>query len=167
MHIRAIQKNGTDEPICGAGIETQMEQHGGEWTGRVALRHIHSHVISSGNYCKAQGTQLGSLEDLEGQDGEQGGREVQEGRDIRTHIADSSRYTAENNTTVQNNYPPIKKNIKNPSAHNTEHKQWQVKEGRGKDTRATPAVCNQGRRASITEAGYLNESRAETLKTYN
>ena len=38
-HTRDIQKNGTDEPICTAGIETQMERtniltwRGGAWSG--------------------------------------------------------------------------------------------------------------------------------------
>ena len=47
-------------------------------------------------------------DDLEGKD-EEGGREVQEGGDICTHIADSLCCTAESNTTLKNNYTPIKK----------------------------------------------------------
>ena len=37
------------------------------------------------------------------------GREVQEGGDIGIHIADSLHCTAEANTTLWNNYTPIKK----------------------------------------------------------
>ena len=44
---------------------------------------------------------------LEGWDRE-GGREAQEGGDICICIADSLCYTAETNTTMENNYTPIK-----------------------------------------------------------
>ena len=39
------------------------------------------------------------------------GREVQEGGDIRTPLADSCRWMAETNIIVQSNCPPIKNNI--------------------------------------------------------
>ena len=48
----------------------------------------------------AQELSLVLCEDLDGQDGEEGGREVQEGGDTHTHTADSSCYTAENNTAM-------------------------------------------------------------------
>ena len=47
---------------------------------------------------------------LDGWDGGWGGKEVQEGRDIRLSIADSLRPTAETNTTLYRNYTPIKIN---------------------------------------------------------
>ena len=43
---------------------------------------------------------------LEGWDGV-GGRELQEGRDICIHIADSLHCTAETNTTLKSNYTPV------------------------------------------------------------
>ena len=47
-------------------------------------------------------------DDLEEWDG---GREVQEGGDMCTHIADGLRCIAETNTTLKSNYTPIKTNI--------------------------------------------------------
>ena len=48
-------------------------------------------------------------DDLDGWDG---GREVQEGGKIRTHIADSLHCTVETNTALYSNYTPIKKKKK-------------------------------------------------------
>ena len=39
-------------------------------------------------------------------------REVQEGGDICMHMADSHCRTAETNTTLESNYPPIKNKFK-------------------------------------------------------
>jgi len=39
-------------------------------------------------------------------------REVQEGGDICMHMADSRCRTAETNTTLESNYPPIKNKFK-------------------------------------------------------
>lgn len=39
-------------------------------------------------------------------------RAVQEGGEIRTHVADPHGCTAETNTTLKSNYTPIKKPIK-------------------------------------------------------
>ena len=47
-------------------------------------------------------------DNLEGQDGEEGGREVQEGGDILIPMADSCSYIAEANTILESNHPPIK-----------------------------------------------------------
>ena len=55
MHICGIQKNGTDESICRAGLETQTQrtdlwtQLGKERAGqtdREALRHTHHHMLN-------------------------------------------------------------------------------------------------------------------------
>ena len=48
-------------------------------------------------------------DDLEGCDGEWGGREAQEGGDICIHMADSHCSGAETNTILESNYTPIKK----------------------------------------------------------
>jgi len=47
-----------------------------------------------------------------GWDGVGSGREVQEGEDVSTLMADSCCYTAEVNTTLESNYPPIKNESK-------------------------------------------------------
>ena len=57
----------------------------------------------------AQGAQLGALWWPRGV-GWGAGREVQEGKDICTHIADSLHCTAETNATLKSNYTSIKKN---------------------------------------------------------
>ena len=46
--------------------------------------------------------------DLKGWGGEWGGRKAQEGGDICKHIAGSCCCTAETNTTLESNYPPMK-----------------------------------------------------------
>ena len=46
-------------------------------------------------------------DDLEGWDGGGGGREVQEGGDVRDLVADSPRCMAEANTILESNYSPI------------------------------------------------------------
>ena len=51
-------------------------------------------------------------DNLEGQDGEEGGREVQEGGDILIPMADSCSYIAEANTILESNHPPIKNKLK-------------------------------------------------------
>ena len=48
---------------------------------------------------------------LEGWDGEGGGREVQKGGDLCIYMADSCKGLTENNKILQNNYPSIKKLI--------------------------------------------------------
>ena len=115
----------TDESICRAGIETQMQgtdvwtqrvaESGwgkrGDWDGwmrtavcetdtwwEAALEH---RELSSVLYC--------DLDEWEGGGG--GGRDVQEGGDICTHLADSLCCTAETNTTLQSSYTPIFKNV--------------------------------------------------------
>ena len=46
-------------------------------------------------------------DDLEGWDGDGGGREVQEEGDMCTHVADSLCRRAEMNTTLKSNYAPF------------------------------------------------------------
>ena len=46
-------------------------------------------------------------DDLEGWDGVGGGREVQEGGDVRDLVADLQRCMAEANTILESNYSPI------------------------------------------------------------
>ena len=50
---------------------------------------------------------------LEGWDGVEGRREVQEGRDVCIPMADSCWCVVETNTTLQSNYPPIKNKLIN------------------------------------------------------
>ena len=52
-----------------------------------------------GSFCIAQGAQLVVCANLDGWNGEWNGKEVQEGRDICVHIADSLCCRAETNTT--------------------------------------------------------------------
>ena len=47
-------------------------------------------------------------DDLEGCDGEWGGREAQEGGDICVHMDDSHCSGAETNTILESNYTPIR-----------------------------------------------------------
>ena len=53
-----------------------------------------------GSFCIAQGAQLVVCANLDGWNGEWNGKEVQEGRDICVHIADSLCCRAETNTTL-------------------------------------------------------------------
>ena len=48
------------------------------------------------------------FENLQGQDGVGGGREIEEVGDIRIPMADPCGYMAETNTILQNKYPSIK-----------------------------------------------------------
>ena len=50
-------------------------------------------------------------DDLEGWDGEMGGREAQRGEDICIRITDSLCCTAETNKTLYINYTPLKKEL--------------------------------------------------------
>ena len=93
-HMYGIQKNGTDEPICRAGIEMQT-QRTDLWTQqrknrvglieKVALKYIHYHVkqLAGGNllYNTGNSTQC-SVMTQRGEIGQRGGRKVQEGGDI-------------------------------------------------------------------------------------
>ena len=124
MHIYGIWKNGTDEPICRAGLETQTQrtdmcaQGGqGEWT---AQRELCWHLCCTytmsvynrqlvGSCCMAQGAQLGALwwPRGMGRGRSRGRREVQEGGDICICITGSLCCTAETSTTLESNYTPV------------------------------------------------------------
>ena len=51
-------------------------------------------------------------DNLEGWDGMGGGRELKEGGEVCVLVADSYWRTAETNTTLESNYPPIKNKLK-------------------------------------------------------
>ena len=104
-HICGIQKNGTDEPICRAGIETWTCGHRGGKGGWDELRDQDQHTYTT--MCKTDSQWEHSIKhrklssvlchDLDGWDG---GEEIQEGGDRGMHIADSLHCTAETNTTL-------------------------------------------------------------------
>ena len=125
-----MQKNGTDEPIWRAGIETQTQkmdmwtQESGGWWWWSELGdedwHTYTTMCNTASQWEAadwhRELSLVLCDYLEGWNGAEGSeREVQEKGDIYNsiciHRADSFHCIAENNTTLQSNYTPIKEKI--------------------------------------------------------
>ena len=103
IYVYGIYKNGTDEPICKEGMETQMQrmdlwtQQGKGRAGRierVVLTFVYHHVWNrqlAGSCCVTRGAQPGSLY-------------------IKGELwLTSCCCMAETNTTLWSYYPPIKK----------------------------------------------------------
>ena len=121
MHIHEIEKNGTDDPICRAGIETQTSrldwgtQQGKARVGQMesaALAYIHYHVWQRRPEGSCSATQKGQLHSAMAQ---RGGRGCcwEGGSRGRRHVYIYSRFTLlyGRNTTLQSNYPPIKNKL--------------------------------------------------------
>ena len=113
MHIYRIQRDGTDgtESICRAAMENRHRKetcgHRGEGEGgtmeTVAWKHTQYHLQNRQPVricCMTRELKLGLYDNLEEQDGLGGGKEAQEGGDIRKCMADSCPCMAETNTTL-------------------------------------------------------------------
>ena len=93
-HTHGIQKDGTDEPVCGAAIEMQTQnrlvdtvREGEGGTNRAVLKHTRycmSNREPVGICCMMQGAQT-----LEGWEEGGGGREGQEGGDVCMPMTDA------------------------------------------------------------------------------
>ena len=110
-HIYGIQKNGTDEPICKAGIETQMQKHvdtegkegGTNWeisTDIYTLPYVK--LIASENLLYSTGSSARCSVNQMCEMGALGGMSKREGIYIYIyiHVADSLCCTAEINTIL-------------------------------------------------------------------
>ena len=122
MHICRTQKNSTDESICRAGKEMQIQRMDW-WTqrGKVGGKNWEIRIDIDTLLCVKQIASWNLLSSTEnparcsvtiqrGEIGVGGRRKVQERGDICIHVADSLHCTAEINTTLQSNYTPIFKN---------------------------------------------------------
>ena len=96
MHIYGIQKDGTDEFVCRGAVEMQTQRtdlwaQGWEGEGGTnGERSVETYTlpyverIADGNLLYDSELKSGLCDNLEGQDGARGGREVQEGGDTYT-----------------------------------------------------------------------------------